>query len=57
MLPAAALSIPAALNNSNISWMTQVKQPDLIKAPVVPSVIRIDSSAGVQNAVATGEKK
>ena len=57
MAPAAALSIPAALNNPNISWITQVKQPESIKTPVVPSFIRIDSNVTMQNSASMGEKK
>jgi hypothetical protein len=57
-MPASAVvSIPAALNNPNISWMTQVKQPDSIKAPVVPSVIRIDSNTAPTSAATTGWAK
>lgn len=57
MAPAAALSIPAALSNPNISWMTQVKQPESVKPPVLPSVIRIDSNLTMQNAVSIEEQK
>ena len=35
--------------------MTQVKQPDLVKAPVVPSVIRIDSNTAPTTSPTTGE--
>jgi hypothetical protein len=45
MVPAAALSIPAALNNANISWITQVKRPDSIRSPTTKSLIRIDPRA------------
>jgi Possible hemagglutinin (DUF637) len=52
MLPAAALAIPAALNNPNISWLTQVKQPTNWSAnnasPSVPSVIRVDLNSVTQ---------
>lgn len=42
MLPAAVVSIPAALNNPNIYWLTQIKLPTAEpKPPVPPSVIRI----------------
>jgi hypothetical protein len=57
MLPAAALSIPAALNNPNISWITQVKQPESVKQPNMPSLIRIDTNTSTKNVVSTGEKK
>jgi Possible hemagglutinin (DUF637) len=57
MAPAAALSIPAALNNPNISWITQVKQPESVKQPMVPSVIRIDTNTTTQNAVSIGGSK
>lgn len=59
MLPAAALAIPAALNNPNISWLTQVKQPDGITSapqwstttlPSVQSIIRINSGTDSQKA-------
>ena len=59
MLPAAALAIPAALNNPNISWLTQVKQPDGITSappwstttlPSVQSIIRINSGTDFQKA-------
>ena len=49
MLPAAAISIPAALNNSNISWITQVDLgPPTSRAvvggiPLVANVIPNDS--------------
>jgi hypothetical protein len=57
-MPASAVvSIPAALNNPNISWMTQVKQPDSIKVPVAPSVIRIDSNTAPTSAARTGGAK
>jgi hypothetical protein len=52
----AVFAIPAALNNPNISWMTQVKKPDSIKAPVVQSVIRINDSPLRTNAL-VGEQK
>ena len=52
MLPAAALSIPAALNNPTISWLTQVNQPINWSAnnvsPSVPSVIRVDLNSVTQ---------
>jgi hypothetical protein len=54
-MPASAVvSIPAALNNPNISWITQVKQPDSVKPPTVPSVIRIDSNTVPTSATTTG---
>jgi hypothetical protein len=44
MLPAAALAIPASLNNPNIFWLTQIKQPSTdIKSPAPPSIIRVDN--------------
>jgi filamentous hemagglutinin len=43
MLPAALVSLPAALNNSSFSWIAQVKQPKNEATPPAPiSVIRID---------------
>ncbi len=43
-MPASALiAIPAALNNSNISWLTQVQKVSYLKPPVVHSIIRIDA--------------
>ena len=57
MSVSAVVSIPAALNNPNISWMTQVKQPDSIKVPVAPSVIRIDSNTAPTSAATTGGAK
>ena len=57
-MPASALvAMPAALNNPNISWVTQVKQPDSVKPPTVPSVIRIDANAVSQNSMSAGERK
>jgi len=42
MLPTAIVSIPGALNNPNIYWLTQVKQPTTGTSPLLPSsVIRI----------------
>jgi hypothetical protein len=41
MLPAAAVSMPAALNNPNIYWLTQVKPTTQATPPLPPSVIRI----------------
>jgi filamentous hemagglutinin len=52
----AVFAIPAALNNPNISWMTQVKQPNSIKVPVVQSVIRISDSPLKTDAL-VGEQK
>jgi hypothetical protein len=44
MLPAAALAIPASLNNPNIFWLTQIKLPSTdIKPSAPPSIIRIDN--------------
>jgi hypothetical protein len=44
MLPAAALAIPASLNNPNIFWLTQIKQPSTDIKPSAPlSIIRIDN--------------
>ena len=57
MVPAAALSIPAGLNNPNISWVTQIKQPESIKPPTIPSLIRVDANATTQNALSTGSSK
>lgn len=57
MLPSAALSIPAALNNPNISWITQIKQPESIKTPVVPSLIRVDANLTTQITPSTGSEK
>jgi hypothetical protein len=57
-MPASAVvSIPAALNNPKISWITQVKHPDSVKAPVVPSVIRIDTNTAPTSAATTGGAK
>jgi large exoprotein involved in heme utilization and adhesion len=43
-MPASALiAIPAALNNPNISWLTQVKEISYVKPPVIRSIIRIDA--------------
>lgn len=57
-MPASAVvAVPAALNNPNISWMTQVKQTDSVKLPTVPSVIRIDANAPSQNSMSSGERK
>jgi large exoprotein involved in heme utilization and adhesion len=45
MLPAAAVAIPAALNNPNILWLTQIKQVTAVVKPTVsPSVIRIGNT-------------
>jgi hypothetical protein len=52
----AVVSIPAALNNPNISWMTQVKLPDALKTPVVQSVIRINANPLRADAL-VGEQK
>ncbi|MEN9886168.1 MAG: hypothetical protein RL758_746 [Pseudomonadota bacterium] len=43
--------------NTKISWITQVKPPDSIKAPIVQSVIRIDSNTAPKNPTATGVTK
>jgi hypothetical protein len=44
MVPAAALSIPAALNNPSFSWITQIKRPLSTKPESEQSVIRVDSN-------------
>ena len=57
-MPASAVvAVPAALNNPNISWVTQIKQPDSVKPPTAPSVIRVDANALPQSTVTTGEQK
>ncbi len=57
-MPAAAvIATPAALNNPNISWITQIKQPEPAKQPTVPSLIRVDANITTQNAVSTGGSK
>jgi soluble lytic murein transglycosylase-like protein len=57
-MPASAVvAIPAALNNPNVSWLTQVKQRYLIRPPVVKSVIRIESNQMPKSAVIEGEPK
>jgi hypothetical protein len=53
MLPAAALSIPAALSNPNFSWITQVKQSDLTRQPPAQSIIRVDSDTKMQSNLST----
>jgi hypothetical protein len=54
-MPASAVvSIPSALNNPNISWITQIKQPESIKPPTVPSLIRVDANATTQNTYLQG---
>ncbi len=45
MLPAAAVAIPASLNNPSIYWLTQIKQPRAEEdSPRPPSVIRIGNN-------------
>ena len=57
-MPVSALfAMPAALNNPNISWVTQIKQPDSAKPPTVPSVIRIGANSPSQNSMSSGEQK
>ena len=43
--------------NPNISWVTQIKQPESIKPPTIPSLIRVDANATTQNALSTGSSK
>jgi hypothetical protein len=57
MVPAAALSIPAALNNPTFSWIAQVKQPKSIKQEPLQSIIRIDSNSLLHSFQKTGEQK
>jgi hypothetical protein len=57
MVPAAALSIPAALNNPNFSWITQIKQPNSANLPPIQSVIRVDSNARLQSVLSKEVKK
>lgn len=55
-MPASALvAIPAALNNPNISWLTQIQKPSSVtwaaqtKPATVESVVRIKSNTTTQN--------
>jgi hypothetical protein len=51
-MPASALvAIPAALNNPNILWVTQIKQPESTRTPVVQSIIRINSNSLITDAL------
>jgi filamentous hemagglutinin len=57
-MPASALiAIPAALNNPNISWLTQVKRLESQKFPLVQSVIRINADALPQKTETAGDQK
>lgn len=57
MLPAAAVAIPASLNNPSIYWLTQIKQPSAVtKLPVPPSVIRVDNPVPLAPATEGGSK-
>jgi hypothetical protein len=57
MVPAAALSIPAALSNPNFSWITQVKRPNSLNPLPVQSVIRVDSNTRLQSVLSKEVKK
>lgn len=57
MVPSAALSIPAALNNPNYFWITQVKKMDQRKQPTIQSIIRIDNSSVPQINLKLGVQK
>ncbi len=52
----AAASIPATLNNPNISWVMQSKNFNSIKVPAMQSVIRINTNTLKTNAFAGEEK-
>lgn len=52
----AAASIPATLNNPNISWVMQSKNLNSIKVPAMQSVIRINTNTLKTNAFAGEEK-
>lgn len=48
MLPAAAISIPAALNNPNISWITQIKMPQSIQINSRKNLINSEKSQATE---------